>query len=538
MIKIYKCMLNRPTTNHQIESSMVDHAEYRQIYGLEPPYCRLWTKLRHIKCKYSTFSNASTLSNSAMLVAAEIDEGLDDDDPDRWVEVPYDWLKNTTLAALAEEKTSSMTVSIETRRTDGVWPRAHNARRTALGFLDWWRGFLQSGDIVDVMDGQGKWYESVLRFVYPVGHEKHGMCIVHYIGWKDKCDEGLQIESKRIAERNAHTTGPYKVRSRDLDDGVVLGVVKINTDSFMQHIIQCLMQSSHLAFFVNNNCISLNQDYFVCSDKGRTPLVGEDAPVLLYWCKLINLAASRCKTADISTLVSKIEALKPTMSEQNDRHRQCLSSILSLLHRDCSDSSIERTQSFITDYFAGQFVVSATCSACGHSWDSAMPYHILSVPIPIKRTVPIGYTFIDCANMSVITRHIQEINIFADVGELKQEVAVAMTKRCKVQNQLLLVGYAREHEAERGLSNDIIRTIFAFYLIADIEACELTVESVVDGKSKETLSDDTSVSSSKCNFLWVYHGYAKVSDCKIGTDEAKFQTFIVENKIKQWTGAR
>ena len=76
---------------------------------------------------------------------------------------------------------------------EGKWPRAKG---------DDWRETLQTGDIVECKDEYEKWYETLVRYVYPKEHKTMaGKCIIHYIGWNIKWDEPLDIDSDRIAKR-------------------------------------------------------------------------------------------------------------------------------------------------------------------------------------------------------------------------------------------------------------------------------------------------------------------------------------------------
>ncbi len=67
---------------------------------------------------------------------------------------------------------------------------------------------------MDVKDNSKKWYESLIRYVYPSDDAKNsGKCMVHYIGWAIKWDEIIEISNvKRIAGRNEHSSGPHRNR--------------------------------------------------------------------------------------------------------------------------------------------------------------------------------------------------------------------------------------------------------------------------------------------------------------------------------------
>ena len=83
-----------------------------------------------------------------------------------------------------------------------IWPRRKGNN---------WRETIQIGDIIDAKDEQDKWYETLVRYVYPKGHEHEGKMIVHFIGWNLKWDEILLIEDdERVAKRHTHTRGPHR----------------------------------------------------------------------------------------------------------------------------------------------------------------------------------------------------------------------------------------------------------------------------------------------------------------------------------------
>merc|ERR1712154_313664 len=67
------------------------------------------------------------------------------------------------------------------------------------------------GDIIEVRDGYGKDFESVVRYIYPNDHETmSGKCVIHYIGWETKWDETLDVNSNRIMKRYTHCKGPFR----------------------------------------------------------------------------------------------------------------------------------------------------------------------------------------------------------------------------------------------------------------------------------------------------------------------------------------
>ena len=48
----------------------------------------------------------------------------------------------------------------------------------------------------------------MVRYVYPKDDEKHGQCIIHYVGWNIKWDEPYHIsDTERMAKRNTNIKG-------------------------------------------------------------------------------------------------------------------------------------------------------------------------------------------------------------------------------------------------------------------------------------------------------------------------------------------
>ena len=82
---------------------------------------------------------------------------------------------------------------------------------------DDWRENLEIGDIVDVKDvsRDDKWYECMIRFVYPEDSHNFGSCIIHYLGRQSRYDEiiDMYVET-RLERRSTHTRGP----KTDYDD--------------------------------------------------------------------------------------------------------------------------------------------------------------------------------------------------------------------------------------------------------------------------------------------------------------------------------
>ena len=196
----------------------------------DTPYLHVWLRLGQIKEIYTLEGNKKKIK-----VTVDDLEGLDGD---RWVEIPDDYLKTQLDELLSvkestptpragdadadadamptesiggdgdaaedddagtpddapadapataggdEDKKNEFIIVVERKQEDedAPWPRANIKG-------DDWRENIETGDILDCKDDQEKWYESVVRRVYPEGHDNFGKMCVHYIGWNVKWDE-------------------------------------------------------------------------------------------------------------------------------------------------------------------------------------------------------------------------------------------------------------------------------------------------------------------------------------------------------------
>eukprot|EP01084_Bolivina_argentea_P070180 127617_1 len=151
------------------------------------PNIHIWVKFLHIKQIYPIITRDITVT----------EEDFKGEDMERWVEVPSDYLHRT----FEEFMLLCAPIHVEIKQDNNCWPRAKDNN---------WRETLQIGDIIDVKDRKGDWYESLIRYVFPHNSDKAGKCVVHYIGWNSKFDEILIIyDVCRLAKRHTHTKGPH-----------------------------------------------------------------------------------------------------------------------------------------------------------------------------------------------------------------------------------------------------------------------------------------------------------------------------------------
>ena len=154
---------------------------------MNTPGIHFWVKLGVIKGIY--------LVNKKNAKVTE--EDLKDENTERLVEIPDDWLRRIEIF-----DTDIYEIVVEKKNKDGSWPKAKK-------YFE--RDKLQTGDFVDICDTQNKWFESLIRFVYPKNSDKYGKCVIHFVGWDAKWDEEIDIhDNDRIAKRHTFSKGPYR----------------------------------------------------------------------------------------------------------------------------------------------------------------------------------------------------------------------------------------------------------------------------------------------------------------------------------------
>ena len=156
----------------------------------DTPFVHLWARFGKIKHIFPIDKPKAKVTETE----------LQSVDSHRWIEISDDYIYSFEMKI---RDTGINELIVERKQEDGTWPRAKG---------DDWRKNLQIGDFVDMRDDYDyKWYECLVRFVYPENSEKFGKCVIHYVGWNVKWDEEIDIEDKeRLAQRHTHSKGPHR----------------------------------------------------------------------------------------------------------------------------------------------------------------------------------------------------------------------------------------------------------------------------------------------------------------------------------------
>ncbi len=118
-------------------------------------------------------------------------------------------------AVLADDGLLDLAALVEMRSSPNEeFPRDHVVNK--------WREELKVGDVIDAMDMDGKWYESVVKEIYT----KDNTVCVHYKGWQPKWDISLARSSPNIQRLHTHTEDWWK----DIVVGSKVEVVKRESD--------------------------------------------------------------------------------------------------------------------------------------------------------------------------------------------------------------------------------------------------------------------------------------------------------------------
>ncbi len=136
-------------------------------------------------------------ANSGSSSPSYPDEG--DGSNDEWHIVAPSMMQQKLDTVLADDGLLDIAALVEVRSPpDEEFPRDHIVNK--------WREELKVGDLVDALDMDGKWYESVVREINP---DDSTVC-VHYKGWQSKWDAPFKTSSPDIQPLHTHTEDWWK----------------------------------------------------------------------------------------------------------------------------------------------------------------------------------------------------------------------------------------------------------------------------------------------------------------------------------------
>jgi len=481
---------------NELLAELEDEMEWDEAGKKERPLLHAWLRLGQIKEIY-------THQGSKKIKKISLDD-FKDLDMNKWVEIPDDYLKTELYEMVSnkEDSTSTETATagdenangdnddagtpddnneskegqkkkipdlimvlerkqkVESDEKDngmeGVWPMAAGED---------WREKLSTGDIVDVKDDQNKWYEGVVRRVYPEGHDDFGKFAVHYIGWNLKWDENLEItDEERVQKRHTHSTGPHRPKQKKryggYDSGTsyysynthengkpeqrgVVGLRNLGNTCFMNSTIQCLAQSPGLTkYFLDNEYMHhINKD---------NPL-GWKGKVATAWAMLLHdMFSGKYRTVAPRSFKSAIGEVAPRfMGYAQQDSQELLSFLLDGLHEDLNQiknkpatqpvesnnradtivaqeswkTYLSRNQSKIVDLMQAQYRSELVCPDCGRVSVTFDPYMFLSVPLPTEKHKVIEYTWVGADTSIAPKVYGQKVLKVADIEMLKQAIA-------------------------------------------------------------------------------------------------------------------
>ena len=208
-----------------------------------PRFVRIWLRLSAIKQMYPL--TIKRKKNEININIDDINKGIkrDNDNDKRWIELPWDWMKlslNDIDKKIKDKKHNLLEIKIEKFDIKNmIWPfeneinndidndeskvientngisrlfckfvsKFGEKKKDKVDEFEEWVNKLKIGDIIDVCDFKGAWYQGFIRCIEFNEKLNDKIFSIHYIGWSSKWDAKLSAtsDSKRIAKRNSKT---------------------------------------------------------------------------------------------------------------------------------------------------------------------------------------------------------------------------------------------------------------------------------------------------------------------------------------------